>query len=246
MPFPAIARRLKARLAGTVVGVHTKDKVAALTFDDGPDPVETPLVLDLLARHHAKATFFLVGMRAARHPHLVDRIRSEGHAAENHSWDHPSLPRLTGAVIADQIRRTEASLGREETRGVPRLVRPPYGDQSLASYFHSRRFGHRVVAWSAAGFDWADATAEVIEERLVNGLRPGAILLLHDTLHTYLAESHRDRTPMRTALERLLAARPDWSFVTLPDLLSRYRPHQRYWVQKPAISHLANVLVAPE
>ena len=88
--------RVRTCLLGTVVGVRTGERVAALTFDDGPDPESTPALLDLLARHRAKGTFFLVGKRAAKHPALVDRLLAEGHAIGNHSWDHPALPTLPG------------------------------------------------------------------------------------------------------------------------------------------------------
>jgi peptidoglycan-N-acetylglucosamine deacetylase len=235
--FPTrVVRRLRTRLLGTVVGVRTNEQIAALTFDDGPDPDDTPPVLDILARHGARATFFLVGERAARYPEIVARIRAEGHAVGNHSWDHPSLPRLTGRAIVEQLRRTEAVLGRS------RLMRPPYGDQSLASYLHSRRLGHTVVTWSAVGLDWTDVPTAEIEARLVAGLGPGAILLLHDTLHSYIEERYRDRRPMRAALDGLLAARPDWGFVTLPDLLAAGRPRWRYWIQ-PTNTELQDTLI---
>ena len=240
MAFPPAPGRLRARLLGSLVGVRTAERVAALTFDDGPDPVDTPPVLDILARHGARATFFLVGARAARHPALVARIAAEGHAVGNHGWDHPSLPRLSASAIAGQLHRTQAVLG----GGATRLMRPPYGDQSLASHLHCRRLGSGVVLWCAAGVDWDGAPAEAIEARLEAGLAPGAILLLHDTLMTWAAEGHRDRAPMRAALEGLLAGHPDWRFLTLPELLARGRPRRRYWIQRPDPGHLAGLRAA--
>ena len=95
----SLGPRLLARAFGTVTGVRTSAPAAALTLDDGPDPETTPAVLDLLGRAGAKATFFLVGARAARHPELVARIAAEGHAVGNHGWDHPALPTLAPAEI---------------------------------------------------------------------------------------------------------------------------------------------------
>jgi len=244
-PQGALARladRGRTRLLGTVVGVRTAAPVAALTFDDGPDPESTPPLLDLLARHGARATFFLVGRRAARHPGLVARIAAEGHAIGNHSWDHPSLPRLPAAAVADQLRRTRAALGDPR----PRLMRPPYGDQSLASHLAARRLGYRVIAWSVVGADWAGDDGATIAARVLAGLRPGAIVLLHDSLCSYAAEGHRDRGPVRAAVAEVLAARPGWRFVTVPELLAGGPPRRRYWTQATDPAYLAGLTRHPE
>lgn len=230
-----LADRARTALLGTVVGVRTAEPVAALTFDDGPDPESTPPLLDLLTRHGARATFFLVGRRAAQAPELVARIAAEGHAVGNHSWDHPALPRLPAAAVTDQLRRTRDALGDPR----PRLMRPPYGDQSLASYLAARRLGYRVIAWSVVGADWLDDDGQAIAARVLAGLRPGAIVLLHDSLCSYATESHRDRGPMLAAVAEVLAARPEWRFVTVPELLARGRPRRRYWIQATDPGYLA-------
>ena len=105
-----------------MTGVRTSAPAAALTFDDGPDPETTLAVLDLLGRVGAKATFFLVGARAARHPELVARIAAEGHAIGNHGWDHPALLMLAPAETRE-LRRppTIAAAGVAPSR---RCVRP--------------------------------------------------------------------------------------------------------------------------
>jgi peptidoglycan/xylan/chitin deacetylase (PgdA/CDA1 family) len=234
--------RARTAAFGTLVGVRTGEPVAALTFDDGPDPETTPRLLDLLAAAGAKATFFLVGKRAAKHPALVARLAAEGHALGNHSWDHPALPRLPAAAVAEQLRRTAAATGDPR----PRLMRPPYGDQSLASHLAARRLGYRVVAWSVVGADWADDDGATIAARLDAGLHPGAILLLHDSLASYAEERHRDRGPMLAAVETLLAARPDWRFVTVPELMARGRPRRRYWIQATAPGYLAGLKLHPD
>jgi peptidoglycan/xylan/chitin deacetylase (PgdA/CDA1 family) len=240
-PLGRLTDRVRTTVLGTMVGVRTADPVAALTFDDGPDPQSTPQLLDLLARHGARATFFLLGRRAERHPDLVARIAAEGHAVGNHSWDHPSLPRLSGPEIAIQLRRTAAALGDPR----PRLMRPPYGDQSLASHLVARRQGYAVIAWSVVGADWLDDDGPTIAARILAGLRPGGIVLLHDSLASYAAESHRDRKPMLDAVAAVLAARPDWRFITVPDLRTRGRPRRRYWIQTTDPAYLAALRFDP-
>lgn len=226
-PWGRLLERARTRLFGTLIGVRTAEPAVALTFDDGPDPEATPVLLDLLARHGARATFFLVGRRAARHPELVARIAAEGHAIGNHSWNHPALPQLTAAEIASQLRRTAAATGDPR----PRLMRPPYGDQSLASHLIARRLGYTVVGWSLVAADWLDHDGEVLAARMLDGLHPGAIVLLHDSLASWADERHRDRSPMLDAVGRVLAAQPDWRFLTVPELTALGRPRRRYWIQ---------------
>jgi peptidoglycan/xylan/chitin deacetylase (PgdA/CDA1 family) len=236
-----LAGRAKARLFGTVVGVRTAAPAAALTFDDGPDPESTPALLGILARHRAKGTFFLVGKRAARHPELVARLLAEGHAIGNHSWDHPSLPRLPFAGVAGQLRRAAAAID-----APLRLMRPPYGDQSLASHLAARRFGYTVVTWGVVGADWAEDDGAAIAGRILGGLHPGAIVLLHDTLASFTAEACRDRGPMLAAVETVLAARPDWRFLTVPGLMALGPPRRRYWIQSTDPAYLAGLSLHPD
>jgi peptidoglycan-N-acetylglucosamine deacetylase len=233
--------RAKTRLLGTVTGVRTGARATALTFDDGPDPESTPALLELLARHGAKGTFFLVGKRAAKHPALVARLLAEGHAIGNHSWDHPALPRLGFAGVSDQLRRAAAAIDRPLA-----MMRPPYGDQSLASYLAARRFGYTVVAWSVVGADWAEDDGPAIAGRILEGLHPGAIVLLHDTLASFQSEACRDRGPMLAAVEAVLAARPDWRFLTVPELMALGPPRRRYWVQATDGAYLAGLKFHPD
>lgn len=225
MSAPPLARGLTRRVCGAVVSAGTAEPVMALTFDDGPDPASTPRILEALARHGMKATFFLVGARARRHPGLVARIAAEGHAIGNHSWDHPSLPTLSMRAVADQIRRTRGVLAPHGQR----LLRPPYGHQDPRTHLAARLLGYRVVAWSAAGEDWRGDDAETVAGRILARAAPGAIVLLHDTLYSFEAERFRDRDPTIAALGILAARLPGTSFVTVPELLRLGRPVTRHW-----------------
>lgn len=226
---------LTARPLGTLIRVATEQPAIALTFDDGPHPEETPRVLDLLAAHDARATFFMVGRRAEAHAELVARVAAAGHAVANHSWDHASFIRLERNARHQQLRRTAAALG---PQGVP-LFRPPFGEQSLASLRDARRAGFEVVGWDVAAEDWRDYPAEHLVARTMRRLRRGSIVVFHDSLYVTEDARYRDRAPMREALATLLirlAGR--YRFVTVPELLRLGRPvYWHHYHRLPAAFH---------
>ena len=135
----------------------------------------------MLARHGAKATFFMVGARAARHPELVARVAAEGHEIGNHGWDHPSLPGLPPAAVAGQLERTRAVLAPHGQA----LMRPPYGHQDLRTHRVARRLGYRAVLWSITGEDWRGHDAATIAGHILDRAAPGSIVLLHDSLFAW-------------------------------------------------------------
>jgi len=150
----------------------------ALTFDDGPDPETTPRVLDLLDAHEARASFFLIGQRAARHPALVQEILRRGHSVENHTHSHP--PHFAALGLGGQRREIlQAQAAIREAGGAPRFFRPPMGLHSplLAPVLAS--LGLRHASWTRRGADGAIGDPARVLRRL---RRPaaGEILLLHD------------------------------------------------------------------
>src|SRR5438034_8676921 len=106
--------------------VHVDGPYIAMTFDDGPSAKLTPKLLDLLAAHHIKATFFLIGENAAEHPEIVAREAREGHEIANHSWSHPNLAKMSDAGVRDQLHKTEDAI-RSASDNRLTLLRPPYG-----------------------------------------------------------------------------------------------------------------------
>ena len=226
---------LPTRALGTVTGVVTGERLAALTFDDGPDPESTPQLLDTLERYGARATFFVVGEAAQRHADLLRRMFEAGHALGNHSWNHPSFPVIGSAERRRQIAACEAAIGPYSSR----LLRPPYANQNLATMVDVRRMGFTTIAYDVTGTDWRDDPAEVVYERLVRGLRPGSILLLHDSL--FIAEEARYRSRQSTLeavsmlLERHSCA---YRFVTVPELLRAGRPIRTWWYQPGDAAYL--------
>lgn len=214
------AARLGGRRFGTVVSSRVDAPLVALTFDDGPDPVTTPLVLDVLARHRAHGTFFLVGDAARRHPALVARIAAEGHAIGHHTLEHVSLPGLPPHEVRRQIEGGFAAIG-----GVcQHLFRPPWGHLDEATWRIARRGGHEVVAWSGHTFDWTAQDAATLVQRLNATLAPGAIVLLHDAPQGGDAPD-APRRELLHALDAVLGANGRrWRFVALPELLAAGRP----------------------
>jgi peptidoglycan/xylan/chitin deacetylase (PgdA/CDA1 family) len=175
----------------------------ALTFDDGPNPVATPQLLDLLARQEAKATFFLIGRHVRTIPELAKEIAAQGHAIGNHTESHPSLALLSGTRISEELDRCDEAI-RQSVGVTPRWMRPPYGFRSpWLSGIVTRRGNAGVAMWSAAARDWKPQPAEPVIERLRHA-RGGDIVLLHDGDHRVL---RGDRDHVLKALEYWL---PRW------------------------------------
>lgn len=218
-------------LIGVVTGVDIDRPLVALTFDDGPDPVTTPAVLAVLATYGARATFFMVGRRAAEHPDLVDRIATDGHAIGHHTLDHVSLPQLRSDERREQI------VGGFEAVGpaCASLFRPPFGHLDPASWWTARRAGHEIIAWSCHPFDWTVQAEAGLAAGLRDCLSPGAIILLHDAPQPQEASSDEPRAALVRALDEVLRnADQNWAFVTVPELMAAGRPRRRVRWRSPA------------
>ncbi len=151
-------------------------RVVYLTFDDGPHPTYTPQVLDVLARHEARATFFVVGTMVERWPLLIQRIAHEGHTLANHSWRHESLARVSKAAFDRSVGRTQDILGPLATP----CLRPPYYAIGRYTEEWSNELGLRLVGWTYSPRDWEQPSAQSIADGIVARSSPGAIILLHD------------------------------------------------------------------
>jgi peptidoglycan/xylan/chitin deacetylase (PgdA/CDA1 family) len=162
------------RLAGDV------DGRVALTFDDGPDPVVSPRVLDLLDRHGARASFFCIGQRVQAHPGLAREIQRRGHRVENHSFRHSNAFAFQGpGRLRAEIERAQDAIGSCLGRA-PLLFRAPAGIRNPWLDPVLERLGLRLVSWTRRGFDTVSRSPQRITRRLVRGLAAGDILLLHD------------------------------------------------------------------
>jgi peptidoglycan/xylan/chitin deacetylase (PgdA/CDA1 family) len=203
--------------------------VVALTFDDGPDSICTPRLLDLLAAHQVRATFFMVGVHARQHTELVAHVASQGHAIGNHSWDHPSFP----LISSRERRRQIAECARALRPFGERLFRPPYGHQDAASWSDVRRLSHGVVGWSVAAGDWEARDGATMADAVIAEVKPGSVVLFHDGRFDAPDERLFPRdatlTAVRLVLERLAGR---FTFATIPELLRYGVPQFEEWAFK--------------
>jgi len=156
------------------------EPVVSLTYDDGPDPRWTPQILDILAQNGVRATFFILGSSAQRHPELLDRIVREGHRVGNHTSTHPVLPKLSDQRVADEIGPFDAWLA---YRNVDTdCVRPPYGEtnERVDNIIRSVSGDDHTMLWTIDTRDWQKPSAATIVERITSQLHRGAVILMHD------------------------------------------------------------------
>lgn len=159
---------------------HRESKAVALTFDDGPDPRATPKLLDLLDKHMVKATFFLLGRRAVRHPKLVDAILAAGHSVGNHSYSHDlTLMLRSSKRLSADIEAMQMLLAGHGIR--PLAFRPPVGITNPVLGAVLRRLDLFAVNFSCRGYDMGNRRLANLATKLLKRVRPGDILLLHDT-----------------------------------------------------------------
>lgn len=160
--------------------VATTDKVCALTFDDGPDPETTPMILDALKKHGAHASFFLVGANVDRHADIVRRIQQEGHDVGNHTYSHVRLSFCSAKKTLREIDAASQSL-RAAVGAECRFFRPPYGrfmgEQQELLDAHADM---RTIMWDVCPNDWTLTSPKQLLDNVLAELRPGSIILLHD------------------------------------------------------------------
>ena len=156
--------------------LHVPPATVHLTFDDGPHPVYTPQILDILANHNARATFFVTGWSAQRYPELIERIVGEGHTLANHTWGHEALDTLSQQEFDDTVLRTQRALGEHATA----CIRPPFYRANRETYERASRLGLTVIIGNVRPQDWTLPGATVIAERIVRGAAPNAVVVLHD------------------------------------------------------------------
>lgn len=224
---------LAAAFPEVVWKAETRDAEVAITFDDGPHPVYTPQVLDILKRHNARATFFVVGRNVRRYPELVERILAEGHQIANHTDTRRTTVRMDTESFLRSLEAAEAALQTAQAdagsseNGTPgnapnpqlKLMRPAGGLIKPGQLAAARQRGYTVVLGSAYGWDGRRAPpAGYIRWVIAKNLRPGAIVVLHDS------GGGGDRTI--AALDGILAAgnQRGLKWVTLSELLDNNQP----------------------
>jgi peptidoglycan/xylan/chitin deacetylase (PgdA/CDA1 family) len=207
---PKIGDAIPASAKGHVVlAVKTRQKVFALTFDDGPHPRYTRQVLDILKKNHIRATFFLIGSMVKTYPKVAHEVAAEGHVIGNHSWSHPSRPKNPVAEFQKTDVEIVHVLGRR-----PDLFRPPYGLLHNGLADTAKKRGDAVILWNSMGSDWSKkATVSSITSAVLSFARPGGIALLHD------GGGNRSNTVAALPVIIETLRERGFRFVTIPQLL---------------------------
>ena len=199
----------------TFNSVHVDGPYIAMTFDDGPSATLTPKLLDLLAAHHIKVTFFVIGENVAEHPEVVARAAREGHEIGNHSWSHPNFAKMSDDGVRSQLRRTDDAI-KNATGERPTLMRPPYGSiTAREKHWIHDEFGYRVILWDVDPYDWKRPGPAVVRNRILKETQPGSIVLSHD-IHPGTIEA------MPSTLDALAAK--GFKFVTVSELIRMATP----------------------
>ena len=184
----------------------------ALTFDDGPDPVFTPAILDKLNKYGVKATFFLLGVNIEKFPELVKRISAEGHVIGNHTYSHPKLVQVSDEDYHHEIQKSDELI--EKLAGYkPKFFRPPYGSINENQLRWATEQGMMVTQWSVDTLDWQGLDAAKITATVAANVLPGSIILQHNAPGVPLQGSVDALDQIIPQLQEKAAR-----FVTLPDM----------------------------
>ena len=172
--FPRLASSLFSDVISQAepVGIY-------FTFDDGPDPACTPKLLDLLSEKECKATFFVTGTQVEKYPDLVKAAHSRGHTIGSHGYSHRSFIALKQLQVLEDLNRS-LNLIADVTGHQTSLFRPPYGRFGISTLRVARELGLKIALWSLSGGDYRKTTSETLSAIIINRVKPGDIVLLHD------------------------------------------------------------------
>src|SRR5436190_10543605 len=203
----------------TFNSVHVDGPYIAMTFDDGPSAMLTQKLLDLLAAHHIKATFFVIGENVAEHPEIVARAAREGHEIGNHSWSHPNFGKMSDESVRRQLWQTDDAI-KNAIGKRPTIMRPPYGSiTAREKHWIHDELGYQIILWDVDPNDWKRPGPAVVRNRILKQTRPGSIVLSHD-IHPGTVEA------MPSTFDELEAK--GFKFVTVSELLAMASPVTPY------------------
>lgn len=201
----------------TFTGLPRGSKQLALTYDDGPNDPHTLALLEVLAKHNVRATFFLIGRYARQRPDIVRDIFRAGHAIGNHTFTHPNL--IFVSPLQTRLQLEECNQILSDILGQrPTLFRPPFGGRRPGSLKIARALGLEPVMWNVTGWDWKTNSAAYVEQKVSRQIRGGDIILLHDGSHLNFGF---DRAHTVFATDRLIAKAEGFEFVTVPEMMTK-------------------------
>ena len=201
----------------TFTGLPRGTRQIALTYDDGPNDPHTLRLLEVLARHGARATFFLIGRYVEQRPDIVREIVKAGHVVGNHTFTHPLLIFKTAAEVHKELTDCRSAL-QDAIGAHSNLFRPPFGGRRPAVVRVVRELGLQPVMWNVTGYDWNAPPAAVIERKVSRQIRGGDVILLHDGGHKQLGA---DRSQTVLATENLIQRykQDGYEFVTISEMM---------------------------
>jgi peptidoglycan/xylan/chitin deacetylase (PgdA/CDA1 family) len=201
----------------TITSVPLKEKVIALTFDDGPNPPYTNQIVEYLHQEQVPATFFVVGRAVERYPDIVRREVDYGDAVGNHSWDHAHLILEPKWHIRAELAQTDAAIYKA-TGQHTKLFRPPFGARDYAVVSVAHDMGYEVIMWSVPlARDWMRPTPDVIADRIVSRVGNGGIIVLHDGNRGRGGDRSNTVAAVKLIVPKLRAQ--GYRFVTIPELI---------------------------
>ena len=197
---------------------RTSERVVALTFDDGPCHPYTGHLLEILDREGIRATFFQVGNNIRREPNLAAEVASQ-HEVGNHTFTHPHLVWSRPGTVREELLRGQEAI-HDVTGTLPQLFRVPHGRYGPQVISVAEELGMRCVGWSVMAWDWARPPAGVIQRRILDGVGPGGVTLLHDGQDTD-AFPKADRSHTVAAVSYIISSlkASGYGFLTLPELM---------------------------
>ena len=198
----------------TYLGTGPGSRQLALTYDDGPNDPHTLRLLEVLARHGVKATFFLIGRFVAEKPEIACEIARAGHAVGNHTFNHPNLIFCSAARVRSELEQCRKILT-DALGEHSELWRPPFGARLPHVLNIGRKLGLEPVMWTVSSNDWKIYTADGIERRVVKRIRGGDVILMHDGAHVRMGA---DRARTVEATDQLIRRLKDqgYEFVAVP------------------------------
>lgn len=205
--------------AAAVRSVPVRQKVVALTFDDGPHPVYTRQLIDILHKYRVKATFFMVGAAMRKYPETVREVLAKGHAIGNHTFSHPpNLAACSGRRMRWEITACRAAILRltgQKARGTDAIFRPPRGLHNQKVLDIARKEGYQTILWTVCGNNRLAPNPPLIARRVTARIAPGGIILLHDG-----SFDSRWKDVEATQLIVATLLKKGYRFVTVPQLLA--------------------------
>ena len=201
-----------------VVRLDTDQRIVALTYDDGPNPPYTDQVLDVLAKHDVKVTFFMIGNRIEKHPETVNRVIVEGHQIGNHSYSHPLLGFLPSFYVQREIEHTDNLLQQFNITGET-VFRAPVLTRFLPVAWVLAKSNRSHISCNVWSWDWTTQNSDKITETVLKKTRPGSIIVLHDGK---AENKNANRSGTVEATDKIITAlkRDGYQFVRLSDCLA--------------------------